>query len=73
MNKNASKGFMILGLIIAVVIIGILAALYYRRSSNSGPSAHETNQKAIEKAIENNALELQRQIEIQNELNSIGR
>ncbi len=73
MTTPINKGFVLISLIITIAIIAILTALYYSRTEEGKPSPRETGQKAIEEAKINNALELQHQIEIQNELNSINR
>jgi len=70
-NRLGNKGFVLISLIITIAIIAILTALYYSRSDNGKPSAKETGKKAIEDAKTNNALELEHQIQIQNELYSI--
>ena len=70
-NRLGNKGFVLISLIITIAIIAVLTALYYSRSESGKPSARETGQKAIEDAKANNASELEHQIQIQNELNSI--
>lgn len=68
--KN-EKGFVLVGLLIAVVIIAILVVIYYKGSGNGEKSQGEVGKEAIEETKRNNQLQLEQQIEIQNQINSI--
>ena len=75
MNKNKKNseqaGFLLIILIISIAIMALLAALYYKDSAGEKTSPAQVGKKAIEQTKDNNLLQLNRQIEIQNELNSI--
>ena len=72
MNKTKNSGFLLISLLIVVAIAAILFALYFKKSNNSETSTYQAGQKGIEQAKENNANQYQQQIEMQNEINSIG-
>ena len=69
-NKN-QKGFLLIGLLIVAAIIAILFVIYNTGSSGEKGNVKTTGQKAIEQTKRNNQTELEQQIEIQNQLNSI--
>lgn len=66
------EGFLLISLIIVIAIIAILFTMYYQKGPNGQPSEAQTGQKAIEQTKENNAAQLQDQMQIQNELNGGG-
>ncbi|MBI3231725.1 MAG: prepilin-type N-terminal cleavage/methylation domain-containing protein [Candidatus Doudnabacteria bacterium] len=70
MPKNQSRGFALISLILAIVIIAILFGMYYQNSGEKGSPA-KTGQEAIEQTKRNNQLQIEQQIEIQNQINSI--
>lgn len=69
-SKTRHSGFALIGLLLTIVIVAVLAALYYRKPDANTPSPQETGQKAIEDAKLNNARQLEHQMEIQNQLNN---
>ena len=59
-------------LLLALVIIAILFAIYYGGGGKGQKSVQQTGKKAVEDAQNAKTLEIENNIEIQNELNSIG-
>lgn len=68
MKKEA--GFVFLVLILSIVIIAILFTLYFTDSGGKSSPA-KTGQDAIEQAKSNNQLQIEQNLEIQNQINSI--
>ena len=72
MRKNYNKGFVLIFLLLAVVIIAILVTVYYGKSTNNKTFTREAGQSGIEQAEKNNQLEYKQQLELQNQINSMG-
>jgi hypothetical protein len=70
-NTQPNPGFALIGLLLVVVIIAIMALAYYGKSNDGKASRAEVGKKAIEDTKANNQTQLEQQIEIQNQLNSI--
>ena len=71
--KIPLAGFALISILLAVAIIAIMVALYFGKSGSNTASVRQTGQKAVDQTKENNALQLQQQTEIQNQLNSVDR
>jgi uncharacterized protein HemX len=70
-DKKTQNGFLLVALLIGVVIILIIVGIYYGGTKEERQSRARTNQQAIDQAKDINQNQLQQQIEIQNQLNSI--
>lgn len=69
--KSNQKGFALVGLLIVVAIIALMFVWYYRKDDGSKSSPRQQGQEAIEQTKRNNQTQLEQQIEIQNQINSI--
>ena len=67
MTKYKNQGFALIAFIIVMVIIAILAGIYFSKP-NGKPNVIQTGNNAIEQTKKNNAIQNDQQLEIQKNL-----
>lgn len=63
------QGFLLISLVLALAVIGILFAIYFKTSGPGQSSPYQTNQRAIQQAQQDNALLQQQHQDTLNQLN----
>jgi len=70
-NTDQNQGFALIVIIISIAIIAVLLAYYYKPSDNV-QNIKQTQKTATDQLQQSQNQELQNNIEIQNQMNSIG-
>ena len=63
------QGFLLISLVLALAVIGILFAIYFKTSGPGQESAYQTNQRAIQQTRQDNTLLQQQHQDTLNQLN----